>query len=378
MTLVDDLEVSDGAYLPVRYEPPAPSSRPYQPRHALEPVARPDRTTMWLFLVLILTSGFVAGTTAAFRASTTDTGNLFGAATLSNPSGQTIAVAGNNLDLSIATLGAFDGTPAVAYGSRWRSLWPTGVSTTGSAPSCTSDSSMYTNDLTDSTSTAKTTAYTSVPGFADGRWLCIMGHTAYPQAKPAAPAEQWYSQRDNPRDSVQLGHVVQSVTLQDASSSPSSMKQNDQLVITFNQAVDATSRPTGGLVCARANPVNRIFVGSANASGVDLANCNNNNPGSVKVLYLKPVNATIGGPGSFTDTTWAWSGDGRTLTITLNNNQTAGIVCTTTPCFRVAMDKTYSPSTTLESATGARALCVATDDNDFDNGICEPNAVGSF
>jgi hypothetical protein len=377
VTLLDDQPTRSDP-LPVLHRPAADDRRqPYEPKHVLE-TPRRDTTTMWLFLVLILTSGFVAGTTAAFRASATDTGNVFGSATLSNPAGQTVALAGNDLNLTISALGGFDGSPAVTYGSRWRFMWPTGVSTTGSSYGCSASTAAYTADLADSANSVKTVDYTTVAGFADGRWMCVMAHTAYPATRPAAPAQQWYSQKDNPSASVQLGHVVQSVSLQDVQGTTSSMKQTDRLVITFNQPVDATTRPTSGYVCARSNPVNRIFVAPVNADGTDLSNCINNNPPGVRMFYLEGANATISSQGNFTSTTWTWSGDGRTLTITLGTNATSNISCASAPCFRVRMDKTQNPSTALESATGGRALCVATDDLDFDNGICEPYTVGSF
>lgn len=349
--------------------------RRYQPRHAMEVPARADRTTIWVFVVLFLTGGFVAGTTAAFSASVADSGNAFGSATLSNPAGQTIALSGDNLNLGITAFGGFDGTPSVSYGARWRSMWPTGVSTTGSSYGCSAATSAYTADLADSPTSAASVDATVVPGMADGRWMCVMAHTAYPAAKPASPGVQWYSQKDNPNQSVQVGHVVQSVNLLDVAGTANRIQKNDKLVITFNQPVDPTGRPSSGVVCARSFN-SRIFVGGSTAS------CNNNNPTSTSVLTLEPsLGVLITANGSYTATTWVWSADGTQLTITLDTNTNAPITgCLAgSGCFRVRMDKTINASTALESQnTPTRALCTATDDNNFDNGSCEPFATGSF
>lgn len=377
MTMLDDRPyvASDDALLPVPWSPPpAEDGRNgrYQPRHALEP-AKPDRTTLWLIVVLLVTSAFVAGTTATFFASTTDSGNTFGSATLSNPAGQTIALSGSNLNLNITALGGFDGSPPVAYGSRWSYMWPTGVSQSGSSYGCSASTSLYTTELTTSGTSAASIDYLGVAGFAPGRWMCIMAHTAYPQNKPAAPMVQWFSQKDNPKASVQLGHVVQSVNLVDVAGTTSRIQQNDRLVITFNQPVDATGRPTSGNVCARSFN-ERVFVGLSGPL------CVSNNPSSVSVLYLEgAAGVDITSNGSFTNTTWTWSGDGRTLTIDLNSSASSPISGCTTNCFRVRMDLTVDAATALESSlTPTRSLCTLTDDEDFDNGSCEPFAVGSF
>jgi hypothetical protein len=353
-------------------DPPGRRRKRYQPKHALEQPVRADRTTLWVFLILFLTGGFVAGTTAAFSASTTDSGNTFGSATLSNPAGQTIALASNTLSLGITAFGGFDGAPAVTYGARWRYMWPTGVSTTGSSIGCSPTTSSYTNDLADSATSSTSITYTGLSGFADGRWMCVMAHTAYPATKPAAPAVQWYSQKDNPNQAVQLGHVVQSVNLLDVGGTANRLQQNDKIVITFNQPVDSGSRPTSGMVCAR-SANERIYVG--------LASCSSNDPASVSAISLYPTSGvTLSTNGSY-NTTWAWSVDGKTLTITLNTNTNVNVngCAVGTSCFRVRMSKTANPSTALESATvPKRNLCIATDDENFDNGSCEPFATGSF
>lgn len=384
MTVVDDeVTTAPPVLSPYLVGPDVPPRAPgYEPRHAL-PNGKRDRTNLTLWIVLILMSSFVAGTTAAFSASTTDSGNVFGSASLSQPAGQDPTLSGNDLNLVITALGAFDGSPGgVTYGSRWRYFWPTGVSNTGTPYGCPATTSSYTTDLADSATTAKTIDYTTVSGFADGRWMCIMAHTAFPQTRPAAPAEQWYSQQNNPTKAMLLGHVIQSIDLQDGGGTANRIQQNDRIVVTFNQAVEPSNRPASGFVCVR-NAVGRIFIGAAKADGTDANNCNSNTYDAVKVAYLEVQGTTsLGANGAYTVTTWSWSGDGKQLTITLNSNVNVLVSCTGTGCtrqFRSRMGLTFGPSTHLETnTTPSRALCTSTDNDGPDNGSCEPMAIGSF
>lgn len=371
--------------LPVLYVDPEAAQRrkqpPYTPKHALEP-ERKDRTVFWLFVVLIVTSGFVVGTTAAFQASTTDgVNNIVGSASLSKPVDQTLSVEGTNLALTINGFGNFEDVPGVSYGSRWRYRWPTGIGGTGSTPTCSSLASDYPDDLTDSSTNTGSINYETITGWGNGRWLCVMAHTAFPAAKPAAPALQWWS-ADGTARATQLGHVVQRVTLQNgAPSSGGSLGQGDQIVVGFSQAVEASDRPTSGLVCAR-TATNAIFIAPVNSSnGNAIGNCNpaGNNP-SVDMFYLEGLTAgAVGSSQQYaTASPWTWSDDGKQVTITLSSGASQTITCGT-PCFRVRMANTWGAATRLESATGARPLCTTLHGNtNFDNGSCEPYAVGNF
>lgn len=367
--------------LPVRYEPAPTGKRPrYEPKHAL-PRARKDHTHLWLWLLLIVTSGFVAGTTAAFNATVGDTttGNRFGTVSLAPPASQTLTLAGSNMSMAVGSLGGLDDFSSTAVGVRWYGYYPTtvqGVSMTGSPPTCSTASSPFLPanggiDLAGSSTTQS--PIIAQPTFL-GRWLCVMSFTTYP-ADPAI-TQRWISQISNPRGPMQLGHVVQSVTLSNGGNAQGTIQANDTITVLFNQAVDPATRPTSGDVCARTDstPANRLFIGFTGRS------CNKNQT-EATLGALDPINgATLSASTTWT-ATWAWGADDRTLTITLGGPNTATINgCATAPCFQLNTSALpVGGATNLQSSASPKlALCTAQPVGPPDGGVCFPNANGRF
>lgn len=387
--------------LPVLWEPPAGDARggkeAYVPRHALQVPRRRDRTNLWLWMLLFLSSSFVVGTTAAFNATVGDSGNAFGSVSLGVPgSPLTLTPSGTNLTASVATFGGFDAGSGTV-GVRWRYHYPTGVPLDGSAPYCGTANSEYpsTQDLGGSITTARTVSQNDFPGMGPGRWTCVMAFTTYPAADPVLPAVQWLSQAGNPRVAVQTGHVVQKVALANKSGGVAgTIEDGDTIAITFNQDVDPTNgRPTSGGVCLDTSTGSYVLVGQT---------CNGSLPSSVSMLALVPktgVTTTLESPLNFSSSSWSWTSN-RTLTITLagglgngrnkntyRNNAVFGGCTGTTPCFTGSTAWTFgatgtttgSADSTLRSAGQPHLpLCKAQPAGAPDAGICHPDVTGSF
>jgi hypothetical protein len=391
VTPASGLAKPERANLPVLYQAQPTRRRgrrrPYQPKHAAPVVVDPhrkDRISMWLWAIVIGCSGFVAGTTALFNATVNESSSTFGSTALSAPgTPQTVTLKGTRLELEVNTEGSAVGGGSV--GTRWRYYYPSsGLDPQGSSPSCDGATSSYTNTSQDlGGSTSNTKDQIDQPNYP-GRWMCIMGFTTYPDTDQVAPATQWLSQINNPTSVMQLGHVVQTVTLTNKTGGTAGRVENgDTITVTFNQNVDATGRPSSGCVSTRATP-DKLFIGPQTAGGA--ADCANNAPSQVTLLYLeRSGSATFGSNVSYATSTWNWS-DARTLVITLAGGSNSNVgSCTVTQattgggCWYAKTDITKDPSTALESAEAPTAtLCTAQPAVTPDEGVCWPKTYGRF
>lgn len=280
-----------------------------RPRHALEEPPR-DNTTIVLIIVLILTSGFVAGTTASFNAMTRNTLTIgLGATTTttttttvpqteapSAPTGVVGVHAGSAIDVSW-TNGGTGGSPS-SFDIQHMSKAPAAA---GGTTDCTG------------TSLESTVAFaqpSSTPPYSHtgttGHWYCYAVR---------ANNDMGSSSYSTPSSAYQAGFVIQSVAV----TMGASLDAGDTITINFNQPVDTAPGGTPVLadttssfsnsthnVCYRSNV---LYIGVTGKSG---SNCGND-----------AVVGTIGGltfdldPIARFNTTWTWTNSNRTLTASL-------------------------------------------------------------
>jgi hypothetical protein len=232
------------------------------------------QNTVAVMFVLLITSGFVAGTTATFTASTTNS-NALATASLTQPlSGSPPStLRGYAVELKWNLIGG-ETPDTLDVGYRVRRSDTLDPPADGADPSCVSNVD-FTNDSTpfgpnpiDHTTSNSyiDTAIGDPATFAPGRWICYQVETVAPCCTPAPDeTNAWTAVSGTaPSYSVQLGNVVQSVKLVgngsgnldgDTDGINSGSDTGDRFDFTFSQAIDTTNAGpiTGMLVCGRSN-----------------------------------------------------------------------------------------------------------------------------
>jgi hypothetical protein len=247
-----------------------------RPRHALPDAPRPpaprrkgDGTTLGILVILVLTSGFVAGTTATFTSSTSNAGNEFSAAALAPPTGLKATPQGSNVLVEWTDAGTYDVLDA-GYrisAADWQTA-PQPVPTT-----CTTGSAYVKVNTSASSQLAdnNTNVTTNHPNaYVDGRVWCYKAETVYPYPENSLP---WLSQAGNPTTVVEVGHTLVSATLGSTAAnsnilSPgtgtlaSGTDSTDYFELTFNQPIPQAQFPTGYVCVDGSNE--RVFIGVSN------------------------------------------------------------------------------------------------------------------
>jgi hypothetical protein len=214
-----------------------------QPRHALPPGSsaptpkRRDGTTIGIILVLVLTSGFVAGTTATFTGTTTNASNEFAAAALSIPTGPKVVPQGNDVKVTWTDAGTADDTGAGYRISQsdftpQAATCPAGLTYTRLG---TSQSGVA--GYVDTTASART-------NFTDGHVNCYLIQTSYPCCPEGT--SPWLSQNTtsvqaNPELPVVLGVTLIGRSGTNVGASAGTINANDYFDFTFNQPIDITA-----------------------------------------------------------------------------------------------------------------------------------------
>jgi hypothetical protein len=208
--------------------------------------------------------------------------------------------------------------------------------------------------------------------------MCYQVQTVYPYPASATP---WTSQGSNPYKGLQAGFVVSHIELTN-NSSLYAMASGDKIEITFNQPVDTSTGPSNGAtattgaaprVCAISGASgHQILVG---AMGLHNASCTAGETATVGRLVDSAGANRIGQTSRF-NVTWAWSScpvtnQCRKLTATLGTRlqPSAGTTSVTN-----GNPWTFTPTTTLKSATGSIAIC----DSNPTGGLCRPRTTGNF
>jgi len=205
-----------------------------------------------------------------------------------------------------------------------------------------------------SVGTPSGTSYTDTGRFSpQGSWWCYRVTTTY---------GVWSSVNTNPTVAARIGFFADTAALSDGGGLLS-VAAGDQIVLTFNQAVDTSTGPTSNTHTVCTTALGPIQIGSATPSGV----C-----GAGEVLSV----GTLTGPTVLSnarwDATYTWSNSNKTLTILLGTRK-SGTLGTT-----ISVGSwTFNPTTTaarLLSSTGAQHVC----DSNAGGGTCLPAATGTL
>lgn len=189
-------------------------------------------------------------------------------------------------------------------------------------------------------------------------------------------AVAWRSVTGNPTAVVRVGFVATAVTLRNAgnlagcsgsgtgeSGVAGGLDCGDQIVVTFNQPVSATSGPAAGETVCASGETAAIVLASPETFG----GCAAGSLGRVGAV-LVPAGVTNNARHA---ATYAWSTDRRTLTITVGvrvAGNKAPLLNGSPTLFAPTTD-----ATRLRSSTGDFHVC----DTDAGGGACRPTVTGS-
>jgi hypothetical protein len=199
---------------------------------------RGDGTTLGVILALVITSGFVVGTTATFTSTTTNANNKFVAASLSTPGNLTATPSGANVVLAWANATGLDVTSA-GYRVNWAD-WKQAPQTPDS--SCGLTSAAFTTKVGVSQTGAGLTdsSASSRANFVDGREYCYQVQTSYPCCPEGA--NPWLSQDVDFQQGNPTMVAVVGTTMIDAigvnGGVSGGLDSGDYFEFTFNQAVN--------------------------------------------------------------------------------------------------------------------------------------------
>ena len=237
--------------------PSRPDSRPRKPppRHALEAPRQGDHTTLILVLLLVLTSGFVAGTTATFNARTRNPSNTFATAALSVPTNLSLTPSGSDVVVAWTNV---TGTNNAGAGYKV-SFFDRGAGTTTAALPTACPASGFTEVGSIAGQPFTDTNLTAAPhvNYADGRFWCYEVKTAYPCCP--VPANAWTSQGTNPITSVRLGNTFASLTIN--GDLDGILEQGEFIDVTFNQPIDTATQPASGSTVCTNRDDDSIYFG---------------------------------------------------------------------------------------------------------------------
>jgi hypothetical protein len=341
------------------------------PRHALPESAgrrRTDGATLGIVVALILTSGFVAGTTATFTAGTENSNNVFATAALNAPSAVSASLSDNTATIAWTNSAAADNTSAGTRVS-WRD--DGAMASTAETFSCSTTA--FANISTVVTTVASPTASTTETAsghasYVDGKRYCYQLRSVFPCCASTSP---WLSQSTSA-----VATLISGVTLIGATfvgnnngvlnagtgTTASGTDGTDYFVFTFNQAIQSSTWPTGYLCTDSAT--GRILIGVS--SNTTTAACPKTGTGADTIfrgLYLVPT------AGSVSATSRMALGTASSVTCTVTpgcfslkvpiRGLTAGSAPTVSTATFSATGGQTSPSNYLKSATGVRNYCAS-------------------
>jgi hypothetical protein len=184
-----------------------------------------------------------------------------------------------------------------------------------------------------------------------GTWFCYQVQTSYGTA--------WTSVQSDPSVAAQIGFVASSVVLANGGT-PNKLDPGDTIVLTFNQAMNTTTGPSGTNTVCSING-NTIMLGATATSGA----CSSSETVNLGTLTVGSSNKN----GRW-NASWTWSNANKTLTVTIGT-LTVGTAPTTSGTW------TFNPVSTtskLLSSAGAFHVC----DTNTGGGLCLAAATGSF
>ena len=330
--------------------PPRPDPRPRKPppRHALDEPRKGDHTTLVLVLLLVLTSGFVAGTTATFNARTRNPANTFATAALSVPTNLSLTPSGSDVVAAWTNVAGTNNAGAgyrISYFDRGAGTVTAGLPSACPASGYTEVGSIAGQPFTDTNLTAAPHA-----NFADGRFWCYEVKTAYPCCPVTASA--WTSQGTNPTTSVRLGNTFASLTI--TGDLDGILEATEYIDITFNQPIDTATQPAANsTVCTNATD-NSIYFGmsgtgnnscatSETLSGVRLTS-------ATDITSTRRYLMTTSWPGCASPATTGCT----TLRLTVGNITAGALATVGTNTWTIAGTANTS---FLDTFTGARDFC---------------------
>jgi hypothetical protein len=219
------------------------------------------------------------------------------------------------------------------------------------ATACPSTPSGYTTFLGGASGTSFTDS--TVAAGTDGTYVCYLAQTGYNAAGPPpwASAPVWTSQAAVPAAKVLIGFLATSVAW---TNNNGALASGDTIAITFNQPVATASIGTISFICAAVGS-NTIYLGITGG----LTTCPT--AASVGGLTGMTLSSFLSADGRYA-ATGAWSNGNATLTITV------GALSVGWQSVSVAAGTgTFTPATTITSATGAVSICTTS--------ICKPTTT---
>jgi hypothetical protein len=280
--------------------------------------------------------------------------------------GRTLALLGDQAsipanDFGTVLLGAPTALTSSPQGHDVALSWSAGTNGTGYALSGgASSSGDCSGAILTGVGLATDTAYADAARYTpQGTWFCYQVVTA---------RSTWSSLTNNPLTSVQLGFVANSVSLLNGGDTTGcgagefgaadEVDCGDQVVIAFNQAVNSSTGPNSADTVCTHESSDTLWLGSTTSTGA----CT----GGESVTLGTLTGGTLGACDCRYSATYAWSGDSRTLTVTVGT-RVEGI----SDASLSASTWTFTPSTNtaaLLSATGEYHIC----DSDAGGADCRP------
>jgi hypothetical protein len=321
-----------------RPRPQAPALRSLPARQ------RGRRRALWALALAVLTAISAAGIAYAAFASTTSNGsNAVTATTLTPPTGLTGTPAGRNVSLAWSAA-----TPATGYdiqgaapasgSSSCGGLTFTAVS--GANPTTT------TTSYTDTNRAAPSGTTPTPPAIAHGRWYCYRALTRY---------NVWASPTTSAAVAVRVGVVATGITITNAANTAGcgssgvsgALDCGDQVVITFNQAINTATGPAASnTVCGQSNGTTLLLASTTTSGGC--------NTGTEQVNVGRLTTPQLTNSGRYA-ASYAWSAGNTVLTITLGSRVAGNRNVEPDPG-----TTTLTPSTDtadLQSSSGAVHAC---------------------
>jgi hypothetical protein len=295
---------------------------------------------------------------AAFSKTTSNGSNVVTATSLSAPTGFTAAPAGRDVSLSWTAASPANGYDvegaAPASGSSCTGLT---FSTIGGNP--TTNTTSYTDTLRAGPSGSAPTA----PAVPQGTFYCYRARTRY---------NLWQSAATTSAVAVQVGVVATSLTIVkngnttgcSSSGANGQLDCGDQIIITFNQAIDPATGPESTDTVCGASGGTTVLLASNTTSGGCSTGTETVDVGTLTTPTL--TNQTR------YPATYTWSGGNTTLTITLGTRQSGPknvVVGTGTFTFNGT-----TTTTAMQSTSGAVHLC----DSNTGGGVCKPSTTAGF
>lgn len=199
--------------------------------------------------------------------------------------------------------------------------------------------------------TTTTTAYTDTNRYSpQGNFFCYQVKTIY---------NTWSSLANNPTAAAQIGFVATTLQMSNGGTA-GQLDPNDQIVITFNQAVDTAPGPASSDTVCTETASHTFLLGSATVSGSCFV--------TETVTRGKISGGTLGNDARF-NATYPWGNGNKTITITIGSRSEGASNPSVSSATRTLTPTT--DSTKLKSAVGAFHIC----DTNAGGGNCLPTTT---